>query len=266
MAKISVKKKCLISISTILLLTYVFLLCCYNGKKVHLSIDDVSISMKDLTSDSLEYSSILEQSFFRKLHFLHRYLGAKFTLYVYANDGSYDIDNFPCKYKYELQSYSWLRFGYHAQSPMDSIPNFAEFKDAYNKVDSNLLVKLGGHTKTLRLHYFYASYDIVKFLKEKGIATLLSADDNRISYSLSKDNNGKLIAEGVLYYDGINYMRTDIRVERDNIVLKLFTHCFDKELVVFAHEWALCSKRGNWVKLGVFLFILKILGCDFIIQ
>lgn len=43
---------------------YLFLLFGYHGKKVHLSIDDVSICMKELTNDSSEYKSIFEQSFF----------------------------------------------------------------------------------------------------------------------------------------------------------------------------------------------------------
>lgn len=107
---------------------------------------------------------------------------------------------------------------------------------------------------------------MVDFLKKRGVTTLLVADDNRISYSLSKVNNDKLITEDVLTYDGMTYIRTDIRVEKDNVVQKLFTHCFDKELVVFAHEWALYSSRRKWMKLGVFLFVLKVLGCEFIIN
>lgn len=108
---------------------------------------------------------------------------------------------------------------------------------------------------------------MVNFLKTKGITTLLAADDDRrISYSLSGKLNGQLIAQGELTIDGMRYVKTDIRVERDCVVFQLFKHCFDNELVVFTHEWALYSSRRKWVKLGIFLFTLRILGCDFIIN
>lgn len=125
----------------------------------------------------------------------------------------------------------------------------------------------GGSSKTLRLHYFYASQEMVDFLKTKGVTTLLAADDSqRISYSLSSKRNRQLIAQDELSVDGMDYLRTDIRVERDCVSYQLFKHCFDKELVVFTHEWALYSSRRKWMKLGILLFTLRILGCDFIIN
>lgn len=139
------RRKSVLCLSGLLMLIYIFLFCCYNGKKVHLSLDDVSISVRELACDSAVYNSVFEQSFFRKLKFLHQCCGAKFTLYVYEEDGSYRIDDFPVKYGQELSdNHSWLRFGYHAQSPTDSIPQYASFRTAYNKVDSNLCARFGG--------------------------------------------------------------------------------------------------------------------------
>lgn len=138
-------KKSILGISGFLFILYLFLFCCYNGKKVHLSIDDVTISMRDIVRDSAVYTSVFEQPFFKKLRFLHQCCGAKFTLYIYEEDGSYHIDKFPVKYKCELsKNRNWLRFGYHAQSPTDSIPQYVAFIAAYNKVDSNLHSRYGG--------------------------------------------------------------------------------------------------------------------------
>ena len=140
-----IKRRCILSFSVLFLLLYLFLLGCYHGKKVHLSFDDVSISMKELTTDSMAYTSFFEQSFFKKLKLLHQCCGAKFTLYVYEKDGTYCIDDFPIKYEKELRgNRDWLRFGYHAQTPVDSMAQNVAFSTAYNKVDSNLLAKFGG--------------------------------------------------------------------------------------------------------------------------
>lgn len=145
MVKNITKRKGILWFLGVLVLLYVFLFCCYKGKKVHLSLDDVSISMKELTRDSAVYASIFEQSFFKKLKFLHQCSGAKFTLYIYEKDGTYHIDDFPRKYGKELsENRGWLRFGYHAQTPTDSKPQYVAFRDAFNHVDSNLYAKFGG--------------------------------------------------------------------------------------------------------------------------
>ena len=60
-------KKMLIGSICFSVALYLFLLFHYSGKKVHLSIDDVSICMKELTNDSSEYNSIFEQSFLKTL-------------------------------------------------------------------------------------------------------------------------------------------------------------------------------------------------------
>lgn len=124
---------------------YLCFLFCYSGKKVHLSIDDVSFSMKELTNDSLEYNTIFEESFFKKLKVIHDCTDAKFTCYVYEQDGKYHINDFPIKYKEEIMNNSdWLKFGFHAQNPADSLSDDKSFPTAYNIVDSNLTYKMGG--------------------------------------------------------------------------------------------------------------------------
>ena len=124
----------------------------------------------------------------------------------------------------------------------------------------------GGSSEILRLHYYYATKNEVRLLKDKGITTLLSADDDRISYSLSPHYNKKLIIQGSLKHDGINYKSTDVRVERDNLFFKLWTHRNDEELVVFTHEWALNSSKLNWIKFLILIAVLKSLNCKFIID
>ena len=103
-------------------------------------------------------------------------------------------------------------------------------------------------------------------MKSKGIKVLLSADDNRISYSLSPKDNCILIKNGFILHDGLKYVRTDIRVERDNIFAFLLEHLNDDELIVFTHEWALYSSKWKWIKEVCLIVILKMLNCSFIID
>lgn len=143
-------KKIFIGAICINIALYLFLLFHYSGKKVHLSIDDVSICMKELTNDSSEYNSIFEQSFLKKLKVIHDFTDAKFTCYVYEQDGKYHINDFPVIYKDEFKNNSdWLKFGFHALNPTDSMPDDKSFSIAYNVVDSNLIYKMGGKVRLL---------------------------------------------------------------------------------------------------------------------
>lgn len=117
----------------------------YSDKKVHLSIDDVSCCVQRLTKDSLKYGSVFDEPFLHKLQLAHDVLGAEFTLYIYEQDGDYDINEFPCKYSNEfVRIKNWLRFGFHAKSPVFSKIDYDEFYQTYNRVDSNLKAKWGG--------------------------------------------------------------------------------------------------------------------------
>lgn len=175
----------------------------YQNKECHISIDDVSISMKDLTENEVVYTSIFDQDLFAWLRSLHNMTGAKFTLYVYEEDNVYSINEFPKKYKEEFEkNNSWLKIGYHAKNPSiskDSIANYEVFASSFNNVNNILSNKVGiAKAKMIRLHYFFATPEEVALLKRSGVAYLLSADDNRISYSLSKSRNDSLYKNGEL--------------------------------------------------------------------
>ena len=225
--------------SIITILPYIM----FNGKKVHLSFDDVSICMKDLVRDSAKYNSIFQQPFLSELQKIHESTGAKFTLYVYENDSDYEISQFPQKFADEFDSNSeWLKIGYHAMSPSiskDSISKSSIFIPSFHRADSILTTKFRhAKSKILRLHYFHATQEEVAFLVSKGITTLLAADDERISYSLSEYENSELISNECFQKNGMTYISTDHRCERDNTILGLLRNANDEYVVIFTHEWA----------------------------
>ena len=117
----------------------------YSGKKVHFSFDDVSMCMKELTSDSTKYNSIFDHPFLGELKELHNSTGAKFTLFVYEQDGEYSFIDFPNNFAAEFdKNADWLKVGYHAMNPSitrDSIDMDSVFIPSFDRVDRVLSTK-----------------------------------------------------------------------------------------------------------------------------
>lgn len=238
----------------------------YYHKQVHLSIDDVWECFDDLSKDSSSYSSVFEHPFFRELKIAHDLSGAKFTLYVYENVKDYSIDSIPQKYIRQLQGETdWLRVGFHASNDTidrELIGDYSIFKKSFDVVNE----KFVGGAKSLRLQYYYATSEEVSFLVNKGITTLLSADDDRISYSLPHSYNESLIGNESLLYKGMHYEHTDFRVENPLSPFKqLYSNRNDDTIVLFTHEWAL-QNRWNRYKLWFYLAFFSIYKSVFIID
>ena len=103
------------------------------------------------------------------------------------------------------------------------------------------------------------------YLKGKGVGTLLSADDERISYSLPRKIDSILQKEERISYHGMNYERTDIRIEKTVFpIADLIENRNDDKIIIFTHEWAL-AKTENIVKLYLTLYFLHFYNAVFII-
>ena len=100
-------------------------------------------------------------------------------------------------------------------------------------------------------------------MRKHGIKTLLSADDERISYSLSEKDNSYLMQDEKLTKNGMKYISTDLRIERDNVIQGLWKNLNDEELVVFTHEWAYRKPYIKW-KYILLIRLLSIYKCNFI--
>lgn len=241
----------------------------YKGKTVHLSFDDCYVCLKEQSSNSKKYNSVFEQPFFADLKDMHESTGAKFTLYIYEEVNDFDITQLPDKVCRELNDNSdWLKIGYHAKNPTitkDSIAIYQVFTESYSKVDSVLTAKSlrDGKSSTIRLHFFFATQEETEYLRKHGIKTLLSADDERISYSLSEIENNTLMRQEELVKNGMSYVSTDLRIERDNLLWGVWSNLNDKELVVFTHEWAYQKPFIKW-KYKALIKMLSLYNCVFI--
>lgn len=109
-------------------------------------------------------------------------------------------------------------------------------------------------SKVIRLHYFYGTEQMISFLKSVGVVGLLCADDDRISYNLSVEENAALLKNDLLCKEGMKYYRTHLRIEKirfKSFIIKLLSLIGKKTIIIFTHEWAL-NKR-NWLKLELLI-------------
>lgn len=237
----------------------------YHNKDVHLSFDDVCLCIKDLNNK--DYESVFQQDFLCELKKLHDKYGCKFSLYIYEEDNDYSINSFTERYSKEFaQNSDWLKFGYHAKNPYiskDKVCNIDTFNISYLNVSNGIRKKFGNaQCRILRLHYFYCSRAESLFLRRNGINCLLSSDDCRNSYSLPEFQNIELLKNERLKVDGIEYKRTDIRLEKDNYIESVFSNMNDQEIVLFTHEWA--YEKSVKFKLHLFALLFYLCNCHFI--
>ena len=233
----------------------------YHNKPIHFSIDDVNACMINLNNNSDKYNSVFDEPFFATLKKMHERTGAKFTLYLYEKKGDFTLKKLPSMYHKELKECnSWLRFGFHAPFPK-STADSTLFMTSYIHTKNIITEKLGNlHTQILRLDYFFATPEEIKALRERDVTTLLSADDNRISYSLSRKDNEHLIETEILEKNGMTYKRTDARIEKTSLLPTLIYNATDDELFLFTHEWCFFE---NTKEINVYLFFFYLTGSTF---
>lgn len=203
-----------------------------------MSIDDVTISFQNLSKS--EYSSIFEVNLFRLLLSLHRLLGLKITLYVYAQNNGWALADIHEKYKHEFEEASdWLKLGFHAVSEKQHQNNILnEFEDQFLQTRQQIIHFAGSKslTKIIRLHYWFYPQIYLDVLSKEGVCAILTKEGQNIKTSL-------------------DIWETNIRIENCSIVTivkKIVSHSSKQPLVVFTHEQAL-NKR---TKLKMLIVIL----------
>lgn len=234
----------------------------HTGRVAHISIDDVSKCFNNLCEDSMKYESIFEEPFFSYLKELHDDFNCTLTCYCFEKDCDYNISKMPSKYAREFTENSdWLKFGFHGIKPSSHKPNnvkYSEFTTAFSNFQKEVGRFASCHNiaTMLRLDYFYATPGEVLFLRNNGVRTLLSADDDRRNYYLPYQKNRQLINENSIHYDGLKYLRTNIRIENTDFpYLNILRNRERDTLVIFTHEWKL--DRINKYKLRRMIKILK---------
>lgn len=225
--------------------------------RLHVSIDDVELTLRDLINNGARYASVWESPLLAQLREWHQQYGAQFTLYGYTSFGDYSIEQIPGKWCDELQAAAeWLRWGWHWHSPEFSLDeandperarelaaSHTRFCDAVTRFASATAI-----APALRLHYFSGSQDLLTLINQRGgYSALLCADDpRRMSYDLTDSERGELYIKGTLTARDRRYVPTDRRVEshpwkallRPGTLLRPLTPS-SAVTALFTHEWAI---------------------------
>ena len=181
---------------------------------VHISFDDVEFCLQNLKENG--YASLWDEPFLAALYEAHQDYGACFSLFVWKDA----LHGQPKKYQEEWQAAAdWLKIGLHS----DGDGNFAEADYTRGKTEWEHFVRdvyaMTGSYDSIdripRLHNFAGSTEALRGMceAEHGALGFLSADDDRISYDLSAEENAVLAGTDYLYYRDRVYIPTDLRFE-----------------------------------------------------
>lgn len=234
-------------------------------KYTHFSIDDATQIFQDIAFH--EYESIFENAVLGKLKEFHDTYGLKVTLYVFGKLDTYNLADFPDTYKKEFEdSADWLKIGFHSmtENPPEDGTDAEEYEEELKEVNWEISNFAGEASlaHVLRLHYWYATDEMVQVLKKEGVEGLFCGNDGDSCYNLTKEQAENLLKSR----DGIrpgelSYYVTDIRLEKtDDIFKALDAHKRDRLVVVFTHAWCF---QDNADKLETALGWLAKMGYEY---
>lgn len=218
------------------------------------------------------YSSIYENSFFNSLKTIHEATGAVFTLECFNTETTvpdYDISNVPSTFQAEFQAAkSWLKFGFHGENEQSRYASTTGIVDSYNKfVDA--IYKLTGDYDCIdrfpRLGFFSGSKENVLAIRDvdHGIIGLLAADDTRVSYYFTTDQNNEYLAKGkfVDVENRLIFIKTMARSWSKGKEEFDGNPCFRKTSEFFWHEYENTKSAPTWITTAA--NYLKEKGFDF---
>lgn len=212
-------------------------------KLLHFSVDDVIVSFKQLTETNP--ISIFEIPMFSYLKKMHEKYGVVVSCYCFYTCGDFTLSNATRQYRQEFENNSsWLKFSFHGNTGRENYEeqDLKMSQRQFQDVICNLkeIVEPSSLDSFARIHTFQASHNFVRFLAQNedySLKGLLSADDSRISYSLSKCDNAQLKLDGWFQSDGLALLKTTQRFDslRPSSLKRLFV--VGGQVLLFTHEW-----------------------------
>jgi len=210
---------------------------------IFFSIDDVISSLLWLERTSAK--SIFDSYTFAFAKWLYKEYQISTTCNCLYSDGINNLSMVSSKFKKEFELCSeWLKFSFHGYNYEKSYA-YADYDDTMRdiKVVESEIIRICGKnslSKTIRTHFYSGSEMALNAWKDAGVEKILTADDNRhgigINYGMNEEEICDLNVKHSIKKAGIQFVRTDIRLENpiNNIALVLCSE-FD-DIVVFTHE------------------------------
>jgi len=209
--------------SALFILLIILLVGCSNKKEfdanqsyVHISLDDVNMSVENLADK--KYESLWDEPLFYILKKYHETYGAVFSLYVFEETFQLIGDEYQTEFS---DSADWLKIGLHSRTSGERYDETIDYQTGKNDWNQfvDTVVQVTGTTETIdripRLHYYSGSKECLQGMNEaeSGAVGFLAADDDRMSYYLSADEN-LTVQTNDSYYDdetGLVFLKTDMR-------------------------------------------------------
>ena len=243
---------------------------------IHISIDDVIRVFKELTEQ--RPPSIFEIPFFHYFKRLHDKYGAVVSCYCFYLYADFTLASCTRNYRAEFEANSdWLRFGFHGYSGEEDYgtQDEGESERQYDQVMNNLaeIVSIKSLDSTTRIHRFRATKEFMMYIRHAKypVYALLGADDNRLSYSLSVEENRMLYRNGIYSVNDMWIIRTTQRFDhlKPLPIFHLFSHLWGGDKHFFTHEYyffpasALMKIKGKIIKSLIQMTVIYYRYCLF---
>ena len=213
---------------------------------IHISVDDVIQIFKELTEQ--KPFTIFDMPFFYFFKRLHEKYGLVVSLYCFYLHEDFTLASCTRNYRAEFEANSdWLRFGFHGYSGEEDYQtqDNTDSERQYDIVMNNLAEIVGEKAldATTRIHRFKATKEFMMYMShtKHPVHALLGSDDNRLSYSLTVEENLLLLKKGIYCVNDIRIIRTTQRFDylKPLPVFRLFTHLWrgGEGKYFFTHEY-----------------------------
>lgn len=216
----------------------------------HVSFDDTINIFKDISGR--RYRSIFCNPLLSYLRYLHVRYGTVFSFYCFYEDcEGFDLSSVGSMYADEFaENSSWLRFAYHSRFAGYEPKDAGDFLASYNMTMGEL-ARITGNSldSNTRLHCYKGSKNEIQAVKKEGvfpIRGLFTSDRNAASYDLSPGDVGLLCDCDCVERSGMNYYKTDVRIEElpHELDVKSVTgNKWGGVIIVFTHEWAFSGEN-----------------------
>ena len=196
---------------------------------IHLSVDDVIDCFSRIYK--LEPQSIFDDPFLGFLKSCHERYGINCDLYVFEEDEEFHISLLQARYWKELrENKHWLKFGWHRRTNGELKDDLDGDMNSCNRVFNLIKTKIGtdGWSKSIRLHRWNATTELLGYLCELGCEEFLTADSDCRSYDLNLEEEKELKEFRVVKREKWKYIKTDIRLDklgRGKSILSVLLEC-----------------------------------------
>jgi hypothetical protein len=236
-------------------------------KFFHFSVDDVFHSLIDTPIET----DIFSNSMFGFLKKLNDKFDINVDLYCFYESlvGNYTkrLSDVSEKYKDTLKNNSWIRFGVHGLNT-DTPPhsqNAEEQIETFEKIYSEFMRICGdNYSSWTRLHCFSESFELSDYFLSKGVDKLLTTDKKTLLWRLPENLKSTIGKFGRCEYNGIEFIRTDIRTENlvgypEAEIIQLLDSLIEnkKFITLMTHEYELVKNEVRDVTEFVIQYLVK---------